>query len=77
MSLLEEAQALAKRPGGTCGVALLVRRLGETEQAELLEAMDDPITSSRGISLALDRRGYTVSYQTIQRHRRGDCACDQ
>ena len=74
MSLLEEAQALAKRPGGTCGVALLVRRLGETEQAELDELLDADV-SSRAAADALGRRGHSINYQTIQRHRSGVCSC--
>ena len=74
MSLLDEAQALAKRPGGTCGVALLVRRLDENEQAELDELLDADV-SSRAAAEALALRGHKMNYQTIQRHRSGVCTC--
>ena len=74
MSLLAEAQALASRAGGTCGVALLVRRLDETEQAELDEALASDV-SANAIARALEHRGFKVNYQTISRHRGGRCSC--
>ena len=74
MSLLTDAQALANRPGGTCGVALLVRRLSEQEQTELNEALDSHV-SARAVSEALKARGHDLNYQTLTRHRAGTCAC--
>lgn len=74
MSLLEEAQALAPRPGGVCGVALLVRRLGPEEQAEFAEAIASDVSAS-ALSKALSARGYDVNYQTISRHRARRCTC--
>lgn len=76
MSLLAEAQALASRAGGTCGVALLVRRLDETEQADLAEALASDV-SAVAISRALAQRGFKVNHQVISRHRGGRCACPQ
>lgn len=74
-SLLEEAQAFTKRPGTVCGVALLARRLDETEKAELDEAIASE-TSASAVSKALEARGFYVNYQTISRHRAGRCVCD-
>ncbi len=74
MSLLTDAQSLAKRPGGTCGVAVLVRSLSEQEQAELQEALES-VVSSRALAAALEVRGYELSDQTILRHRSGRCSC--
>lgn len=74
MSLLDEARSLAKRPGGTCGVALLTSRLGGVEQAELAEALASDV-SADAVAKALGERGHTISYQTIMRHRGGKCAC--
>ena len=82
MSLLTEAQALSRRPGGTCGVTLLVRRLSESEQAELHEAIwarDDTdrwSVASQAISDALKERGHVLPRMTIDRHRRRECHCD-
>jgi hypothetical protein len=72
MSLLTEAQQLALRPGGTCGVALLV--LSPEERAELDEALASRV-ASEAIARAMEKRGHTIKYQTIARHRRGACAC--
>lgn len=74
MSLLEEAQSLAKRPGGTCGVAVLVRGLSESERAELAEALASTV-SARALSEALEGRGHPINQQTLQRHRTGVCSC--
>ena len=74
-SLLEEAQALTKRPGTVCSVALLARRLDETERAELDEAIASDI-SATAISKALKARGIDLSYATINRHRASRCVCD-
>lgn len=74
MSLLAEAQELAKRPGGTCGVARLVRRLSESEQAELAEALASDV-SARALCEALAKRGYEIGKHTIERHRAGACQC--
>jgi hypothetical protein len=74
MSLLAEAQSLSTRPGSTCGVAILVRRLSEAEQAELAEALSSDVSAS-AVSKALEQRGYDLNYQTIHRHRRGACRC--
>lgn len=77
MSLLTEAQAIARRPGGTCGVSLLVRSLSESEQAELHEALMADSVSSKALAAALKLRGHNIAYNTIQRHRRRDCACHE
>src|SRR5574338_340090 len=69
MTLLSEAQALATRSGSTCGVALLVRRLDDVERAELEEAIASDV-SAAAIAKALELRGYSLYYQSINRHRR-------
>lgn len=74
MSLLSEAQDLARRPGGTCGMAILNERLSPEEQAELAEALSSRV-ASEAIARALTQRGHEIKHQTIARHRRGACAC--
>lgn len=74
MSLLTEAQELARRPGGTCGMAILNERLSPEEQAELTEALASRVPAE-AIARALSQRGYDIKYQTVARHRRGACAC--
>jgi hypothetical protein len=73
MSLLDEAQNLTRRPGGTCGIAIL--KAAYPDPAELEEAFASAVTSS-ALAFALKRRGYPISEHTIQRHRRGGCACE-
>ena len=74
-SLLDVALVLAKRPGAVCGIALLARRLDETELDELNEALAADV-SAAAVSKALEARGYDVNYQSISRHRAGRCRCD-
>lgn len=74
MSLLQEARTVAARPGGSCGIAVLTRRLSESEQVELAEALDSDVSAS-ALSKALELRGHDLNYQTISRHRAGKCRC--
>jgi hypothetical protein len=74
MSLLDEAQSLTSRMGGTCGVELLLNSLSPEEQAELTEAIASSVEGS-ALARALAGRGHRVPSQTIQRHRRGECTC--
>lgn len=74
MSLLDEARIVASPPGSRCSVALLTSRLDETERAELAEAIASDV-SANAIAKALKGRGYDIFYQSINRHRRGDCKC--
>ncbi len=74
MSLLTEARIVARRAGGTCGVAVLTSRLSEAEQAELIEALESDVSAS-AITKALELRGHDIGHQTIGRHRRGQCSC--
>jgi hypothetical protein len=53
-------------------VALLV--LSPEERAELDEALASRV-ASEAIARAMEKRGHTIKYQTIARHRRGACAC--
>lgn len=73
MSLLQEAQDFI-RPTGVCGVKSLYERLDPTEQAEFTEALASHVPAAP-LSQALARRGHNIGYQTISRHRRGECSC--
>lgn len=72
-SLLEEAEALESRRGGSCSVGLLaVSDPGLF--AELVEALASSLTAA-AISRALRARGVEIAGATIARHRAGGCKC--
>jgi len=70
----EELQALSKpRKGPPCRMAT-VSLEGDAQQA-LLDGLNDPAITAKAISAFLANRGVTVTFWTIARHRRGECAC--
>lgn len=73
-SELEELRALSKpRKGPPCGFTAIALE-GAANQA-LLDGLNDPAITAKAISAFLAKRGITVSFWTIARHRRGECAC--
>jgi hypothetical protein len=36
----------------------------------------DPAITNKALSTWLEKRGFAVSFWTIARHRRGECACN-
>lgn len=75
-SLADEARALGRHPGGTCGVRKLLAVIGPREQAEVTEALASSVSAAR-LAKAITNRGWPyVSNQAIQRHRQGVCRCE-
>jgi hypothetical protein len=71
---LEELRALSKpRKGPPCGFSA-VGLDGAANQA-LLSGLNDPAITAKAISAFLAKRGIAVSFWTIARHRRAECAC--
>jgi hypothetical protein len=66
----------ATRKGPACAVARIEASLGPDEAAYLEQqlALDDPYMAGR-LSAALKAEGYTVSADTLRRHKRGVCVC--
>lgn len=75
MSLSDEAIALTAQGLPKCGVALLVLAHPEIED-ELEAALSDPAVTSAGLARALQARYEGAPKDsTVNRHRRGRCAC--
>lgn len=72
-SLLDEARALTKRPGSTCGVELLFLHRPDLE-AQLREALAANIDAT-AIARALKAKGVDVSADALRRHRSKSCKC--
>jgi hypothetical protein len=82
MGLLDEVkeEQLGRRRGGECSVGKMMRRMDRKDAAELTAALEDEDITAASIAAVLQRRGFDVKYQAIQRHRRDKsranaCAC--
>lgn len=76
MDGLEELRALSKaRKGPPC--ALLSVHLEGKDWDTLQAGLADPAITAKALTSWLAKHGFTISYWTIQRHRRGDCRCAQ
>lgn len=74
MKELEELRALSRpRKGPRCGLFGL--KLSAADAATLKAAVDDPGISSKVLAGWLGKRGIVVTFWTVARHRRHDCAC--
>ena len=73
---LAEVKAVARHPGGVCGVARILALLdGDPLQWKVQQALDDPVYVGIAIARVLTNRGYPVSDYTVNRHRGLKCAC--
>ena len=72
MTLMEELLLEPGSHGPTCGVKTLLDTHPDGLEIETAINSGYPATS---LSRVLARRGISLKYLTIQRHRRGDCAC--
>ena len=72
MTLMDELAAEPGSHGPTCGVKVLIE--SHKDGAEIAAAISSGYPST-SLSRVLARRGITLKYLTIQRHRRGDCQC--
>ena len=73
MTFLDEVRTEVTTRGG-CTVGDLMQALGETERAQLSEALYSELPST-AIERAAKRRGWRISAQSIARHRRRACQC--
>lgn len=75
MDGLEELRALSKpRKGPPCGMASI--HLQGDDLLALHAGLADPAITNKALSTWLEKRGFTVSFWTIARHRRRECACN-
>lgn len=63
------------RRGPPCTVSLLLADLGKDDHAALVDALAHPTLTTAAISRALLREGHRINAATLQRHRKGECAC--
>ena len=75
MSLLSEIEAAATNRGTICSVYRVREALSKADQADLDTALADNGIAGSQIARALSARGHKVKGDTVQRHRKGDCAC--
>jgi hypothetical protein len=73
-----EAEKAASRKGPPCGMAVVESRLDPDDLAALHEFLADrDNVTTAAIYRALAGDGHSVGKNTIERHRRGECACGQ
>lgn len=78
MALADMMQPPAKGPGLPCSVGALLNTLDGDELAALqtmLGTPERPGWTASQVYQALTAEGYSVGYQTINRHRGGNCRC--
>ena len=68
MALLDDLQNVSKNLS-ECTISRLLKTLNPKESAALLAAIDDRETSPTSLARILNANGYSVSRQTINRHR--------
>ncbi len=71
-----EAEKAASRKGPLCGVAVVESRLDPDDLAALREFLADrDNVTTAAITRALASDGHRIGKNTVERHRRGECAC--
>ena len=76
MGLLEDIKRERPTPNRpTCTIATIVRDLDDEDRAAFETVIYDYSVPCSAIGRALRGRGVNVSDQTLNRHRRGICAC--
>lgn len=68
MALLDDLETV-KYKKANCAVAEIIKTLKPEEAKALNKALDDPDSSPTNLALILTNNGYTISRQTINRHR--------
>jgi len=71
---VREAQA-AHRKGLPCSVSVALEGLQGEDRKDFEEALADESIYGSTLSRVLKARGFVVPQESIQRHRRGVCAC--
>lgn len=76
MKLKETIAAAALQRGSTCTIKLLMARLSKQDVAELVECLADERYTHAQIARGMTAEGHKLSQNIVQRHRKGDCNCD-
>lgn len=71
-----EVEHAASRKGPLCGMSVIESRLDADDLAALREYLEDrDNVTTAAIHRALLTGGHRVGKNTLERHRRGECAC--
>ncbi len=68
MALLDDL-ATVDKSSYECGIRRILKKLEPKEAQALEQAIDDPETSATSLARILNKNGFPVSRQTINRHR--------
>lgn len=77
MDEFREEQESKFRGGGVCGVKALAASMSPEDREGFELAVNDHGLMGTTIVKVLTKRGYTLSPKSIQRHRRGECVCQE
>lgn len=64
------------RKGPPCAISVILGRLADSDATSLREALADSDIAHTTIYRVLIDNGFSLSINTVQRHRRGECACE-
>jgi hypothetical protein len=77
VSLIEEALAENRTPGGICQAGRWIAGLPAKEQAEVREAMAEAAIQHAALCRAIKKRWPDApGSDGLTRHRKGECACE-
>ena len=68
MALLDDLENVSRKKA-SCSVAQIIKTLTAQEAKALNTALDDPDASPTNLAVILNKNGYDISRQTINRHR--------
>jgi hypothetical protein len=76
MGMFDEIKAEKVVTGPPCSVKIMIEKMSEQERKDFQLACDDPSIAGSVIARVLNRNGYDIKAQAIQRHTRGECRCE-
>ena len=68
MALLDDLENVRHKKVN-CSIAEIIKSLNAAEAKALNKALDDPDASPTNLAVILNKNGYDISRQTINRHR--------
>ncbi len=76
-TLAQAMEQTARRVGPDCNMKVLRAELSDADRETLDEMLADPSVQHSHIARALKAIEHPLNVGTINRHRRGDCACSR
>lgn len=64
------------RKGPPCAISVILDRLADPDAESLRDALGNGEIAHTVIYRVLTDNGFNLSINTVQRHRRGECACE-